>query len=80
MRHAAIERDRVEFRAARRFPRAAGIAAFPMFHHFGGPLQAADFADAGDVSSVPFDAEFEVLVGIETLRIDAELSHMSGCC
>jgi len=41
--------------------------------HFGRLFKGADFADAGDVTSVPFDSELEVLVGIETRWIDAEL-------
>ena len=46
-----------------------------MLDDLGGAFQGADLADAGDVASIPLDAKFEVLVWIETLRIDAELSH-----
>src|SRR5947209_565746 len=75
MRDAAFERDGVEFGPARRLPAAAGVAAFAMLHHFGGPFESADFADAGDVLGVPLDAEFEILVGIEALCVDRELCH-----
>ena len=46
-----------------------------MLHHFRGPLERADFADTGDVTSVPFYSELEVFVGIESLWINTELSH-----
>ena len=75
VRDAALERDRFVFRAARRFAAAAGIAAFAVLDDFGRALERADFADARDIFAVPFDAELEVLVGIEALRVDAELSH-----
>ena len=38
-------------------------------------LSALTLLTPGDVFAVPFDAELEVLVGIEPLRVDAELSH-----
>jgi hypothetical protein len=37
--------------------------------------ECADFAHSRHVSSIPFDPELEVLVGIETSRIDDELCH-----
>jgi hypothetical protein len=43
-----------------------------MLHHLRGALESADLGDASNVASVPFDAEFEILVGIESLGIDAE--------
>src|SRR6185295_4893191 len=46
-----------------------------MLDDFGCALQRADLADAGHVSAIPLDAEFEVLVRIETLCIDGKLSH-----
>jgi len=30
---------------------------------------------AGDVAAIPFDAEFEILVRIESCRVHAELRH-----
>ena len=44
-----------------------------MLDDFGRPLQRAHLADAGDVAAVPLHAELEVLVRIESLRVDAEL-------
>src|SRR4029077_17950181 len=38
-------------------------------------LERADFADASDVTAVPFYSEFEVLVRVESLWINTELSH-----
>ena len=65
----------VVFGAARRFAAAAGIAAFAVLDDFGRPLESANFADARDVAAIPFDAELEVLVRIESLWINGELSH-----
>ena len=46
-----------------------------MLDHLSGALESADLADAGDIFAVPLHAKFEILVGIEPLRVDAELSH-----
>src|SRR5262249_7078080 len=67
--------DRVEFTAARRLAAAARVAPFAVLDHLRRPLQAADLADAGDVPAVPLDAELEVLVRVEPLRVRAELGH-----
>ena len=67
--HASLQSDRFVLRAARRFAARLGISAFAMFDHFGRPLECADLADSGDVLAVPLDAEFEVFVGIEPLRL-----------
>src|SRR4029077_948785 len=75
VRDAALERDCFKLGAARRLSPAAGIASFPMLHHFRGPLERADFADTGDVTSVPLYSEFEDLVRVEALWINTELSH-----
>jgi hypothetical protein len=48
-----------------------------MLDDFGGALEPAHFADSGDVLPVPFDAEFEVLVRVEAICVDAKLSHNS---
>ena len=39
------------------------------------PEQSAAFADAGHVFAVPLHLKFEVLVRVEALRVDTELSH-----
>src|SRR5262249_54459475 len=75
VRHPAVERDGVVLGAARRLAAAARVAPFAMFYDFSRALEAADLADAGDVTAVPFDAELEVLVRIEPLWIDTELRH-----
>ena len=71
----ALQRDRLVLGPPGRFAAGAGIAAFAMFDDFGRALEGADLADAGDISSIPLDAELEILVWIEPLRVDAELSH-----
>src|SRR5207237_1025898 len=73
--HAALEGDRFKLGASRRLARAARVTPFAMLDHLGGPLERAHLADAGDVAAIPFHAELEILVRIEPLRIDAELSH-----
>ncbi len=73
---AAFEGDRIEAGAARRLARGRErVAALAVFDQFGAALEGAHLADAGDVATIPLDAEFEVLVGIEALRVDAELCH-----
>src|SRR6266705_6968053 len=49
-----------------------------MLHHLGGALEHAHLSHSGDVAAVPLHAEFEVLVGIETRRVHAELCHVSA--
>src|SRR6185312_6203998 len=73
--HAAFDGDRLVLGAPGRLARAAGITALAMLDHLGGALQAGHLADAGHVAAVPLHPELEVLVGIEALRIDTELSH-----
>jgi hypothetical protein len=46
-----------------------------MLDHAGGPNQSRDARDSGKVGTVPFDAEFEVLVSIEAGWICGELCH-----
>src|ERR1051326_6485761 len=75
VRDSALERDGVEFRAAGGLAAARRIASLTVFHDFRGALEHADLAHARHVFSVPFHAEFEILVGIKTLRIDGEFSH-----
>src|SRR3974390_3124093 len=41
----------------------------------GAANQRADLGNSGDVLAVPLHPEFEVLVGIEALRVDRELCH-----
>jgi hypothetical protein len=38
-------------------------------------LKSADLGNASDISAVPFDAKFEILVRVEPHRIDGELHH-----
>src|SRR5262249_39560692 len=73
--HAPLQGDRLILGAARRLAAAARVAAVTMLDHLSSTLQGADLADAGDVATVPLDAELEILVRVEALRIDAELSH-----
>src|SRR6185437_2892910 len=72
---AAFDGERIVLGSPGRLTRAAGITALAMLDHLGGALQAGHLADAGHVAAVPLHPELEVLVGIEALRIDTELSH-----
>jgi hypothetical protein len=47
-----------------------------MLDDLGGALERADLADAGHVSTVPFDPELEVLVWVEAMSVNAELGHV----
>src|SRR5262249_38977570 len=75
MRHAAVERDRVVFGAARRLARARRITAVALLDHLGRAVEHADLAHAEHVATVPFDPELEVLVRVESICVDRELSH-----
>jgi hypothetical protein len=46
-----------------------------MFHNLSGAFQRTHLADAGDVSTIPLDAEFEILVGVKALSVYCELCH-----
>src|SRR5262249_18698304 len=75
---AAFQGDGVIFGASRRLASSAGVATFAMLDHFGSPLQRANLADTGHVAAIPFDPEFEILVWVKALGIDAKLSHNSS--
>src|SRR5262249_29266807 len=83
---AALERDRLELVAPGRLPARRGIAALAVLDHLRRPLQGAHLADARDVPPVPLDPELEVLVRVEPLCVDRELSHHAlpvwpaSCC
>jgi hypothetical protein len=74
VRNTALEDDRCVFGATRGLTAAVGIASFAMLNDFGRTPQSAYFADAGNVTAVPLDAEFKVFVGIKTLWIDGKFS------
>ena len=48
---------------------------FTVLDDFRRALERADLRDARYVAAVPLHAKLEVLVGIEAMRVDAELSH-----
>jgi hypothetical protein len=75
MGDASLEAHRIEPRQTRGFAFGGNIAALAMLDHFGCPTQAADGGNAGDVATIPFHAELEILVRIEPAGIDSELSH-----
>ena len=77
MGYAALQSDGIVFGTRRRFAAGAGIAAFAMLHDIGASLQGAALAYPGYITAVPLHAEFEILVGIEALWVDAEL-HPHG--
>jgi len=45
------------------------VAAFAVFTT-SWCVQRRDLADAGDIATVPFDPELEVLIGVETFGVD----------
>jgi hypothetical protein len=75
MSNTTLKGDRLEFRCAGRFTARAWVAPFAMLNHFRGTSQPAYFADAGNVSAIPFDAELKILVWIKTLRVNRKFSH-----
>ena len=75
VRDTSLEGDRIELGAPGRLAARARIPALAMRDHFGGPLECAALAHPGDVPTVPAQPELEVLVGVEPLGVDAELSH-----
>src|SRR5215469_75050 len=77
MSYTALQSDGIELGPSWRLAAARRIAAFAVFHHLGGALQHAYFADAGYIAAVPFDPKLEILVGIKALRIDCKLRHES---
>src|SRR6185369_17442257 len=78
---AAFESECLVLGAARRLARAAGIASFAVLDYFRRALEGADLADSRDISSVPFHFELEVLVRVESLRLNVhtELCHGVMC-
>jgi len=46
-----------------------------MFDHLSRAFERSHLADSGHIAAIPLDAEFEVFVRIETLRINGELCH-----
>jgi len=77
--HAPLERDGFELGLPRRLPRAGRVAAVTVLDDVGRALEGADLADARHVPAVPLHAELEVLVWIETLRVDREGRHETSC-
>ena len=76
-----LQRDRFILGTTGRFTAGAWIAPFAVLDHFGGALQRTNLADPRDVTPVPFDPEFEILVGIEPMRVDGkrlELNKLNG--
>src|SRR5688572_18639628 len=47
-----------------------------MFDNLGGAFEGADFTNSSNIPAVPLDAELEIFIGIKTLCVDAELSHV----
>src|SRR6266481_9623055 len=78
VRDTTLQRDRHKFGVPRRLTASAGIASFAMLNNFRCAAQSADFADACNVTAIPLDAKFKVLVGIKTRRIDGKFNHTSG--
>jgi hypothetical protein len=46
-----------------------------MLNNFGRTAQSTYFADPGNVTAIPLNAELKVLVGIKTLGVDRKFSH-----
>src|SRR6185436_15464657 len=67
VRGPAFESDGLILCAARRFAAAAGIASLPVLDNLGRALERAAFADTSHILAIPFQTEFEIFVGIESL-------------
>src|SRR6202035_2410290 len=76
VRHAPLDRDGVVLCASRRLPAGRRVTSLAVLDDLGGALEAADLADARDVPAIPLHPELEVLVRVETLGVDGELSHV----
>ena len=74
---ASFKRDGVVLCAAGRFAATARVAALAVLDHLRGALKHADLADARDISAIPLDAEFKVLVRIKPSCVYAKLGHIS---
>jgi hypothetical protein len=75
--HTPLQSDGLVLRPPGGFAAAARIATLPVLYYFGSSFEGTYLADAGYVTSIPFNLKLEVLVGIETLCINAELCHFS---
>ena len=53
-------------------------SALAMLDDLGAALETADLADPGDIPTVPLHSELEVLIGVEPVGVDAELSHFDA--
>src|SRR4029077_10785409 len=76
MGDAPLEGDRLELDPAGRLARRRRISTFTMLDDLRASLEPPDLADPRDVPAVPLHPELEVLVGIEALGVDGELSHL----
>src|SRR5262249_22364691 len=76
VRHTSFERNSGKLRPSRRLASAARVSAFAVFHYFRPELEYDELADADNVPAVPFHAELEILIGIESLRVYVELGHV----
>jgi len=56
-----LKDDRLEFGDAGRFTARTGIAPFAMMNDFCGASQPTYFADACNVTAIPFDAKLKIL-------------------
>src|SRR6266542_4739112 len=82
MGDAAFHRERVVGGASGRFVVGAVLAAGAVFDDLGGAFERAGLADSQHGATIPDDAEFVVLVGVETMRVnDESIGHIliSGC-
>ena len=52
------------------------IEDLAVLDNLGRALECPDLGDSSDVATIPFHPELEVLVGIEALGINTELSHL----
>src|SRR5262249_9085870 len=58
-----------------RLPAARWIASVTVLHNLRCALQCADLANTRYILSIPLDTKFEILVGIETLRVYGKFGH-----
>src|SRR6266446_5603963 len=77
MRHASFQRDRIILGSTWGLAGSARISSLAVLHYLGGAFKRADLTDTGHIPAIPFNPKFEILVRVESLRVDCEFGHVS---
>ena len=75
MSDAGFKRDGIELGSPWGLAACAGISAFAVFDDLSAAFQCTDFTDPGNVVPVPLNAEFEIFVRVEAMRVFNKLWH-----